>query len=181
MGHAARAEAVEDPTAAAPCEAVRVRRERVRLVVVCGLPGAGKTTLATRLATELDAVRMTPDDWLAHLQLDIWDGELRGRIERLQWSVAKQLLESRRSVVVDFGSWSRAERDELRSAARGLGVDVELHFLDAPIDVLFERTKARGREAAWGRAITRAEMEEWSALIERPTEEELALFDNQGP
>lgn len=38
------------------------------------------------------------------------------------------------SVVVDFGLWARVERDEMRVAARGLGVRVELHYLDTPID-----------------------------------------------
>jgi len=35
-----------------------------RLVLTCGLPGAGKTVLATRLAAERSAVRLTKDEWL---------------------------------------------------------------------------------------------------------------------
>lgn len=39
----------------------------VRFLLTGGLPGAGKTTLARRLASERGAVRLTKDDWLVAL------------------------------------------------------------------------------------------------------------------
>ena len=36
-----------------------------RLLLTCGLPGSGKTTLARRLATERGAVRLSKDEWMA--------------------------------------------------------------------------------------------------------------------
>ena len=36
-----------------------------RLIIVCGLPGSGKTTLAKALENRLRAVRFSPDDWMA--------------------------------------------------------------------------------------------------------------------
>lgn len=38
-----------------------------RLILTCGLPGAGKTTLAKQLAAERAAVRLTKDEWLIAL------------------------------------------------------------------------------------------------------------------
>ena len=35
-----------------------------RLILTCGLPGAGKTRLATKLAADRSAVRLTKDEWL---------------------------------------------------------------------------------------------------------------------
>jgi predicted kinase len=145
-----------------------------RLVVICGLPGSGKTTLAKQLEASLPAVRFCPDDWIAYLQLDIWDQELRGRIEALQWSLARQLLALGANVVIEFGSWSREERDELRLGARGLGCAVELRYLDPPFEELVRRVEARG---GFDPPITRANLEEWSTVIEVPGAAELALFD----
>jgi predicted kinase len=139
-----------------------------RLFVTCGLPGAGKTTLAKQLERDHDAIRFSPDEWMT----DLWDQPTRALIERQMWRVAQRVLALGGNVVIDFGSWARAERDELREGARRLGVAVELHYLDVPIDELVRRVDARAREG-----ITRAHLEEWQQLIEVPTPEELALFD----
>ncbi|MEY2399367.1 MAG: hypothetical protein QOJ00_2541 [Actinomycetota bacterium] len=145
-----------------------------RLVVTCGLPGSGKTTVARELARTLPAVRFTPDDWFAALHLDIWDADLRLRIEATQWSLAQDLLRLGVNVIVDFGSWAREERDVLREAGRALGADVELLYLDAPLDELYRRVAARGGIEP---PMTRAHFDEWAAIIQVPTPDEVALFD----
>lgn len=92
--------------------------------------------------------------------------------------MAQQLLALDVSVVLDFGLWARAERDELRAAARALGVGVELHHLDVPVDELWRRIEARNATPPWRHEpITRAHLEEWAAMFEPPAPGELAQFD----
>jgi predicted kinase len=117
-----------------------------RLIVICGLPGAGKTTLARRMERELHAIRLSADDWMNALAMDLYDEAARGRIESLQWTLARQLLERGSIVVVEWGSWTRAEREALRLGARALGAAVELHYLHASANMLFERVQRRGAE-----------------------------------
>ncbi|HVV35299.1 MAG TPA: ATP-binding protein [Acidimicrobiales bacterium] len=139
---------------------------------MCGLPGAGKTTRAKELAAEHDAVRMTPDDVL----VDLWDQEARAALEAAMWDEAQALLAAGTNVVIDFGSWARAERDVLREGARRIGAEVELCYLDLPLDELARRVELRNREG-----ITRAHLEEWQHVIEIPTEQEVSMFDNAPP
>lgn len=152
--------------------------QKARLIIVCGLPASGKTMLARRLVEERAAVRMSPDDWMISAGIDLWDTEVRASIETFQRSLAMRLLAQGRSVVIEWGTWARSERDSLRSDARELGAGVELHVFDLPVEVLWQRIRARGFEEAFGsRAPTFDELMVWEASFERPTDDEVALFD----
>src|SRR6202043_2492442 len=117
-----------------------------RLIIVCGLPGSGKTTVAKSLESRLRAIRFSPDEWMDALSLDFLDEERRGKIEGLQWKFARELLALGLTVIIEWGTWGRSERDTLRLGARALGAAVELHYLSAPPDVLFDRIQRRGLE-----------------------------------
>ncbi len=145
-----------------------------RLIIVCGLPGSGKTTLAKELEQKLRAVRFSADEWMTALSLDLYDEGARGRIEALQWRFGQELLAQGLTVIVEWGTWGRSERDALRLRARALGAAVELHYLAAPADVLFERIQRRGMENP---PIEREALLRWFEIFQAPTPEEMALFD----
>jgi len=63
-----------------------------RLVLICGLPGSGKTTLAKQLAAETKAVRLCPDEWKHDLGIDYYDDEARVRLEGRLWRLGQELL-----------------------------------------------------------------------------------------
>jgi predicted kinase len=149
-----------------------------RLILTCGLPGAGKTKLATQLAAGRSAVRLTKDEWLWALGSTPWDEPIREKVELELWRLAQEILSLGVSVVLDFGLWARIERDEMRSAARGLGVGVELHYLDVPADELWRRIEARNAEPPWDSyPIRRADLNGWLRVLQAPDAAELALFD----
>lgn len=108
------------------------------------------------------------------LSVDLWDENTRGKIEALQWEVAQQLLAVGVNVIIEWGTWRRSERDALRLRARELGAAVELHYLSAPVQVLFDRVQRRRMETP---SITRAQLEQWADKFQEPTADEFAEFD----
>jgi len=152
------------------------------LHLMIGLPCSGKTTLAKQLEQDLNAVRFTPDEW--QLQLfgqdaeDPEHDERHSKIEALQWQLAAQLLSKDIDVILDFGLWSRVERDDFRARATALGAKTKIYFLNVPHEVLLERLEKRNKEVQISNEsfyIPKSMMESWFPLFEAPNIEELAL------
>ncbi len=141
---------------------------------MCGLPGSGKTTCAKALEEREQGIRFSPDEWMDALSINLHDEQVRSRIEDMQWHFCQQLLSHGLTIIIEWGTWGKWERDALRTEARELGATVELHYLSAPGDVLLERIQKREREDP---PITREEVNRWVEIFEVPTAEEMDLFD----
>jgi predicted kinase len=149
-----------------------------RLVLFCGLPGSGKSTLARQVESQLPALRLSGDEWMARLEMDLWDEDARHRIEVLFWQLTQDLLRLGQSVVLESGFWLRSDRDEKRLGARALGATVELTYLDVPIDELARRLEIRAAQDRFGTVpVTRAHLESYLGVFQPPDADELALFD----
>jgi predicted kinase len=157
-------------------------KSSTRLILITGLPASGKSTLARQLAPKLAAIRLDKDQWTMQLGHDPWDDDFRPLIEGQLWTLTQELLAHDQSVILEWGHWARAERDEKRLAARALGVGVELHYLDAPLEELIERAQRRNTSGEWSAApMRRTHFEQWYTIFQPPDEEELLLYDEPVP
>ena len=155
------------------------------LHLMVGLPCSGKTTFAKKLEQDLlersiRAIRFTPDEW--HLKLFGQDAEhpehddRHSTIESIQWNIVAQLLEKDIDAILDFGLWTRAERDDFRARANTLGAKTKIHFQDVPHEVLFEQLEKRNKNLCDASFYIPPKMlEQWLPLFEAPDEVELAL------
>ncbi len=121
---------------------------------------------------------MCPDDWMMSAGIDLWDAAARASIEALQFELALDLLRRGRTVIIEWGVWTRSERDQLRDGARAHGATVELCYVDAPLDELWRRIVDRDLEGRWSdRSIERHEVAAWATAFEPPTDDERASYD----
>lgn len=151
--------------------------QRPLLILFCGLPGSGKTTVARERERETGAIRFSTDEWMADLGVDFFD-PIRDNLQIRLDSLWKELLEHGQSVIVEDGTWKRDERDELRRFAKTLNAATEMHYFDIAFDELWRRLDLRNATTRHGTVpISRALLEESLPRFQRPDEAELSLFD----
>ncbi|HET6826373.1 MAG TPA: ATP-binding protein [Amnibacterium sp.] len=145
------------------------------LMLMVGLPGAGKTTRAKELAAAHHALRLTPDHWMVPLFGDSMAGGTRFVLEGRLISVALQALRLGVDVVLDFGLWARDERSALRWLAKANGAAGHVVYLPVDKDVQLARI-ARRQQAEPHRTfpMTEADVDRWRTEFQVPDAEELA-------
>jgi len=154
------------------------------LFLICGLPGAGKTTLAKQLEQTHNALRLCPDEWITQILADPNNipelDRLRDPIESIQWDVAKRTLGLGINVILENGFWSRDERNTFRSEAVELGANVELHYIEVGIDELWRRLSKRNADRPSGTFhVSKENLEEWAKSFEIPSEDEMPFLTHQ--
>ncbi|MGW7684975.1 AAA family ATPase [Kribbella sp. NPDC054772] len=151
------------------------------LVLVVGLPGAGKTSCSRRLEEERGALRLTPDAWMQALfNTNEVDGRRWVLESEMLWGVAARVLVLGVDVILDYGCWSMEERDLFRTQAAELGATTEIVLLNPPFNVLWERVEKRNANLPPATfRITREELREYETKFEVPTADELSRWDRQ--
>lgn len=149
------------------------------LYMLCGLPGAGKTTRAKELEASGSGILLNADSWVCELYPDDAEAaardERKARVHDVQWELAERLLTAGTSVILDHGVSKRSERDYYRRRAEGLGAEVQTIFLDVPLEILHKRIARRNLDLPPGSfRISPEELDEWAPLFEAPTHEEAA-------
>jgi predicted kinase len=144
------------------------------LILVVGLPGAGKTTRARELAATLPALRLTPDHWMIPLFGDSMAGGKRLALEGRLIAVALQALRLGTSVVLDFGLWGRDERWALRWLAQPAGAACQVLYLPVARDVQLARVARRQATAPHQTfPMSEADLDQWREEFQVPDAAEL--------
>lgn len=151
------------------------------IVLVVGLPGAGKTRRAQQLEASTSALRLTPDDWQRAVFPDDSPTRWRTRERSAQrFRIEGKLIEIGVraavlgvEVVLDFGFWSRDERSALRWIADAVGVRARVEYLPIAYDEQRRRITDRYASSPGQFQMTDDELRQWQLAFELPDHDEL--------
>lgn len=154
-----------------------------RLILVCGPTGVGKTTYSLSLSKEIEGIRFSIDPWMQTLfakdmtELDFtWMMERVNRCSDQIWQVSQQILAINGNVILDLGFTTKEQRDVFTDRARALGVNPEVHYLNADTDVRKHRVDKRNQEkdpSVYAFEVTDMMFEFMEPRFEVPDQDEL--------
>jgi predicted kinase len=148
------------------------------LHLISGLPCSGKTTYATGLRVDANAVLFTLDRWLV-TAFGRYDISAVGHEEHtrrvlvcreLTWEPAAELLSRGVDVILDDGFFLREHRMRYVALARALGAGTKIHYLDTALETIRVRLDARNaRLPAFNFHIDPAVLVGFRGLFEVPS------------
>ena len=155
------------------------------LYILCGLPFAGKTTLANALVRRFDLHRVVIDD--INGERGLWDDEIGLSPE--EWANTYQeayrridaFLGAGESVIDDSVNFTRSLRDQLRDIARRRAAQAIVVFVDVSLDEARRRWRAN-RQTAVRDDVRDADFANVADHFEPPQADEEALhYDGTTP
>ncbi len=103
--------------------------------------------------------------------------EYAARTERYLLEKSLEIIDSGIDVIFDWGSWTKAKRDNIREYFKSRRIDFELHYLDVPDIVWRERITKRNNMVSEGNNsayyVDENLAAKFEAIFEPPTDEEI--------
>ncbi|MER3397070.1 MAG: hypothetical protein C4315_03395 [Chloroflexota bacterium] len=144
------------------------RRPPVKLYVLVGIPGSGKTTYARRYLS--DKWRVCMDDLRFMLSVEPYAEPLQPVVIELEHIILERLLAGINSrfndIVVDATSVTRERRRRYIELARKHGARPVAIFIQTPLEVALVRNRQRAN------VIPEAVIHRMHQMLEPPTREE---------
>lgn len=156
-----------------------------KVIMTCGKICSGKSTLAQKLRLEYKAVILSVDDITLALLGQDPGGKLDGYVEKLKayfFEKSVEITETGTNVILEWGFWTKAERDQARKYYTDRGIAFEFHYIDISDEEWERRLKKRNAEVTAGRAsayyVDDGLKAKFASLFEPPDESETDVIIN---
>ena len=152
-----------------------------KVIMTCGKICCGKTTYARKLEEELGAVVLSIDEVMLSLFPD-GAGEMHDayalRAEQYLLAISLKILRSGTDVILDWGLWTRTQRDRLREFYRANHFPSEIHYLRIDENEWRRRIRQRNSDRAGSPSyyVDEGLLEKVGSLFEEPAEDEIDLI-----
>lgn len=153
-----------------------------KVIMTCGKICCGKTTYARRLQKERNAVILSVDE----ITLSLFPDGAGGmhdifvcRAEQYLLSLSLQILRSGTDVILDWGLWTREQRNRLCTFWKENSAEYEIHYLRISQEEWERRIRKRNAvqaETPSAYYVDEGLLRKAESLFEEPSEEEADVF-----
>ena len=157
-----------------------------KVIMTCGRICSGKSTYAEKLRSELNAVILSVDE----LTLALFNNETGEkhdiyveRAERYLFEKSVQLVQAGIDVILDWGFWTKAEREYAKEFYGSRNIEYEFHYIIID-DVLWKERIASRNELIKAGKVSAYYVDEglamkFASIFEEPEEYEINKIISQ--
>lgn len=121
-----------------------------KVYLICGKICSGKTTYAKKLCKEKGAILLSVDE----IMLSLFDQccgpklhqEYEKRIKEYLFEKSLEVLEAKNDVVLDWGFWTKEERNATKKFFKSRNIDCELHYVAVSEEIWEKQLNKRNNE-----------------------------------
>ena len=154
-----------------------------KVIMTCGKICCGKSTYARKLQEESNAVILSIDEMTLALFPE-GAGEMHDtyvfRAEQYLLALSLQILETGTDVILDWGLWTKAQRERLRAYYTEHGAENEIHYLRISPEEWERRIRKRNaqqqKEEPSAYYVDEGLLRKVESLFEEPSETETDLI-----
>lgn len=154
-----------------------------KVFLICGKICCGKTTYANNLCTQNNAVLLSVDEiTLALFGQHCGDkhDEYVERVEKYLLNKSLEFIQNDINVVLDWGFWTKTERESVKEFYKSRGIECELHYIDISDETwkyrLNKRNIAMLAEETSAYYVDENLAAKFASIFEVPSEDEIDVI-----
>ena len=148
-----------------------------KVFIMCGKLCSGKSTYANKIRSTYKAVILSIDE----IMLSMF-GQYAGEIQAYQYAKSVEIAESGINVVLDWGFWTRKEREYAKEYYTSRHIDYEFYYLDVDSVEWNRRIQKRNQDVLNHESdayyVDEGLADKFESIFEVPTKDEIDVWVN---
>lgn len=153
-----------------------------KVYLICGKLCCGKTTYSQKLCSENNAVLLSVDEMTLTVFVQSCGEKhdeyvINAKTYLLNKSL--ELIDKNINVVLDWGFWTRKEREFTKEFYKSHGIDCEFHYIDISDETWKARIEQRNQTVHTDKTsayyVDESLLAKFNSIFETPSEDEIAV------
>ena len=155
-----------------------------KVYLICGKICSGKTTYSKKLCEDNKAILLSVDE----IMLSLFDQccgpklhqEYERRIKEYLFNKSLEILEKGSDVILDWGFWTKEERDATKDFYKSRNIKCELHYIEINDETWEYRLNKRNKKILENKTkayyLEHNRALEFASMFKKPDKEEIDIF-----